>query len=1750
MVEADDEATAAKTALASLAALCAELSTAHVLSNADMDRFTREVDAATAALRAAVTASAVNRLARALERAGLSDRFTPACTGILSVDAITRIEELSEQAAIARSNLARVAEAVTRALTLHDYGRIAAEGTTGAAAQGDLDLAIRQIEELLDMVPAAPRAPSSKDAPFAPPSNEASGATPAAITVPQEPAAPNIGTNAAAASGGAEVSTAPHAIVSTMATSVEPEVLQTAAATTAAPEASEPSLIRQDEIPQAKIPSPVPASGSSEIETLADESAEDSVLSAVLQALSSERLGLAEALCEVSEDIDVPPTLRAAIPLAAMALVADGSGMLDDRVREATQRAVDELRDADDTVATKIGVALLLPSAINLALLAPGADQTDLLNVLLDGRREEDAFSASFPALRDLARTTQSARISGATMMPASSILSSLLTEDAWREQLDMASAATKDWRRAQLSRTIKFSGASDVWHRIIRNDFAPSLEIAASGDAGRAAEVLDFVSNLDPLKLIRDTEVKVRSSMAARRSPIHSDALRKLEECLDEGTRMLRNWATLAQGTPSRGQTNRARPLVQQRTEMLTRIDKAAREIETLADQWHDAIPITTRLLDRLGNLWAGKPPAGEERSLDAFLGRDLASFSQVRFGPGWLRQRPLRRELRDDLRRLASTQPPPAVEAVQRRIDSGNFAGAALAIELVPDDKARGGLQRLLGQAMERRKAEIVKSLEAQRAAVEDADRAGRIETGEAQERLEGLRRAHEAIEQAAPDTLEEMAADADQDIRETQAKLAQGRQDARERIQGRFAQIKLPDESSRERIERLLEAEQFALAEDLVDQLEAGEHIEARPTPAVQEAFAGFFPERAARLAEWLRRRTATMPEIAAGRAVEWPSAILNSGETLPDDLPKLAQAWFDCVRENGRTQLKDALVRLLTALGFTDPQLVGYATPPKNATEFRGKLQVRSLRDRDTAVLPNFGSDANGSYTLLCLWQKRDAEDVTQALAALRDGGQPTIVLFFAPLDNTQRGRLAALARADRLRTTIVVDEVLALHLGMLQRQRLMALFACTLPFTDCRPWADTGTPAPEMFFGRARELRAIEERSGDFTHLIYGGRQLGKTALLRHVERASTERPDIIARYISIAEFGQQRPHTALWQRLGEELAHAKLQIAQPHSDKNVRAAIRAWLDGRPNRRLLLLLDEADAFFEKDREDEFSVTTVLRDLTVETDRRFKPVFAGLRNVQKLARDPNSPIAHLGMPLVVGPMLRGEERREAEHLVRWPFAALGYRLDDAVVSRILTFANYYPSLIQVVCQRLLRDLRQRGGGVPPWQVQIEHVERVLEMPELRNAAFERFRITLELDQRYKLMTLVVANFSMGEPQLLASGIDRSTLRDLAAAAWPAGFSPSFSDDAFDALLDEMVGLGLLRGVGGAHFALRSANLAHLIGRPAEIRQQIEDFAGRPAPARHDPLEMRRQVDGRPGLLTTRQEGHLLAPGGVVAVIAGAALAGIDRWKAAIEATCLSTQGHGRERVIPRLLPKPHTMDALRDALAVRGDAGNYLYIVPPEAPWDATWVKLAHQRRATRSTSPIRVVFVADAARAARWVAHSERAAVLDDGGSTARVIEMTVGRLGQADIDQWDGPQNLGQTGEWIVAATGGWDALIRRLEGLNRSERAGANAAEMAGRLAQSGGGAISDVLAALPQMERVLSALRECADTRINDEVVDAATIAAYLETQEEDAARALALGEMLALIERGQHGLSLNEHAARALPSAPNST
>jgi hypothetical protein len=342
----------------------------------------------------------------------------------------------------------------------------------------------------------------------------------------------------------------------------------------------------------------------------------------------------------------------------------------------------------------------------------------------------------------------------------------------------------------------------------------------------------------------------------------------------------------------------------------------------------------------------------------------------------------------------------------------------------------------------------------------------------------------------------------------------------------------------------------------------------------------------------------------------------------------------------------------------------------------------------------------------------------------------------------------------------------------------------------------------------MFFGRRDERLSIEATSGQLSHLVYGGRQLGKTALLRQIEGAAAGDPHRVVRYVDIKPFGNTVPTAELWTRLAEELRPAVPISLDGKGDPATRFSkdVQDWLNARSERSILLLLDEADKFFKEDQTNRYRITEQLRALSENTRRRFKPVFAGLENVQRMARDPNNPIAQLATPLLIGPLLRGNERREAEALVRWPFAALGFTLAPEVVNRILIFANYYPSLIQLVCQNLLHALRSKGGGAPPWRIEMADVEQLLTSPDLRRAAFEKFRITLELDQRYFLLALVVAELSQKDPDALAAGISVRDLHGYAAMCWPAGFPPELGEAAFDALADQMVGLGLLRALDG--------------------------------------------------------------------------------------------------------------------------------------------------------------------------------------------------------------------------------------------------------------------------------------------------------------------------------------------------------
>ena len=113
------------------------------------------------------------------------------------------------------------------------------------------------------------------------------------------------------------------------------------------------------------------------------------------------------------------------------------------------------------------------------------------------------------------------------------------------------------------------------------------------------------------------------------------------------------------------------------------------------------------------------------------------------------------------------------------------------------------------------------------------------------------------------------------------------------------------------------------------------------------------------------------------------------------------------------------------------------------------------------------------------------------------------GHPVLAVLLLPQTPTYRIRWQRhFARAQL--TALPFDSVFLLHLCG-ERNRLPVLFELGLPFTWSRPYITKGeNVASEMFVGRRNETAALIDPRGSC--IVFGGRQLGKSALLRHVLR--------------------------------------------------------------------------------------------------------------------------------------------------------------------------------------------------------------------------------------------------------------------------------------------------------------------------------------------------------------------------------------------------------------------------------------------------------------------------------------------------------------------------------------------------------------------------------------------------------------------------------------------------------------------
>ena len=415
----------------------------------------------------------------------------------------------------------------------------------------------------------------------------------------------------------------------------------------------------------------------------------------------------------------------------------------------------------------------------------------------------------------------------------------------------------------------------------------------------------------------------------------------------------------------------------------------------------------------------------------------------------------------------------------------------------------------------------------------------------------------------------------------------------------------------------------------------------------------------------------------------------------------------------------------------------------------------------------------------------------------------------------------------------------------------------------------------------MFFGRGEEISKILSNTYEGC-LVFGGRQLGKSALLHHV-KFNANRPEMgrIAVLQEVKTLGlPEEPAGTIWRYLHKLLSNYNGVVRKESiGDRDATMSdIQRWLKEDTRRRILALFDETDEFISAESTSGFPEITRLKDLMEKTERQFKVVFAGLHNVQRLYKALNSPLPHFQEPMVVGPLNRThEDKRAARDLVIKPMRAAGFCFEEqAAVDKILSYTNEYPSLLQEFLKGLLDQVnRMIGNGRgrldtsgPLWTIPTNIILHHDNSDEIARKIRDKFHLTLDLDVRYSLIAYLMAQLAHGgrKRAVLNDGLRPRELHGEALLYWPE--SVDYLDvERFGVILDEMYDLGVLGCVKAAdsninRYCLRSPAVLRMLGKDEDVEEKLLQIPEYEPNVRYDSALHRRSADGKGGKLRVRQ------------------------------------------------------------------------------------------------------------------------------------------------------------------------------------------------------------------------------------------------------------------------------------------------
>lgn len=700
-------------------------------------------------------------------------------------------------------------------------------------------------------------------------------------------------------------------------------------------------------------------------------------------------------------------------------------------------------------------------------------------------------------------------------------------------------------------------------------------------------------------------------------------------------------------------------------------------------------------------------------------------------------------------------------------------------------------------------------------------------------------------------------------------------------------------------------------------------------------------------------------------------------LDEGERV--SAGALLEAWaaLKAAADGGRDRLAPALSELMRSLGFIDPD-VTLDSPVRGFASAR--LNVEPLERREVCPLPHFGSEARGRYRLMLLLDPPEAEAIHQRMEQSRRQEAAIIVSLHALGEHT-RGKLLQSCLAKR-KSLLTLDAPLLAFLAAQGGSRQAAFFACSLPYTYNQPFMRRASLVPpEMFFGRVAEADAIADLRG--ACFVYGGRQLGKTALLRHVERtyrgSGRHAVWIDLKAQGIGEIDTADIWPAIWNALREDQAIDEAVPKPTLGNESIRHFIEALHDtfnGDSGRRLLLLFDEADSFLERDAQnssrESFAESSRLKSLMDRRDQSIKVVFAGLHNVLRTTTQSNHPLAHLGDPVRIGPFIDEGNQRHALDLLQHPLQACGFRFEPSrLAQRVLAAANYYPSLIQIYGYEIVAKSLDSDEPSVPRTITTDLLDSIGTDPDLQEEIRRRFEWTLQLDPRYEAITYAIALECHSDPNVLRSGIRDTRIQRHARVWYEAGFPKFGGNMEFSSLLREMVDLGVLRRIEQEPcHTLRNPNVLNLLGTSGDIENRLEDLSAEKKPFKPGPHDIRRHHADEGPLhrpLTLWQERQVIGEpyGHGVVVLYGVEAAGIQHVGPFL------AEGPMAARELPETDSVAEFEEHLRRRLTRRQRDSVDPLVLMVSRKWKRDWVDTALRVLEGLKTRPYaRIIFVAD------------------------------------------------------------------------------------------------------------------------------------------------------------------------------------